>query len=78
MQKLRLTDTLPAIELAEALQRARVYLLSQLDETVVENLGMAAATEADDFARLARRHDSCIVLADAQYALPTVAEDAVA
>lgn len=78
VQKLRLTDTLPAIELAEALQRARVYLLSQLDETVVENLGMAAATEADDFARLARRHDSCIVLADAQYALPTVAEDAVA
>jgi nickel-dependent lactate racemase len=78
VQKLRLADTLPATELAEALQRVRVYLLSQLDETLVEDLGMGAVTDAEDLVRLARRHPSCILLADAQYALPSATEDAIA
>jgi hypothetical protein len=72
VRKKRLADAFPATELAEALQRARVYLLSRLDEDVVEELGIAAVTDPSDLGRLARRHSSCIVLSDAQFMVPSV------
>jgi nickel-dependent lactate racemase len=68
-------DASAAHELAEALQRARVYLLSRLDEAVVEELGMAPVANAADIGRLARRHGSCILLGNAQYAQPTPVEE---
>jgi hypothetical protein len=49
-----------------------VYLLSQLDADTVEEMGMAPVADVDELARLASRHESCIVLDDAQHAVATV------
>lgn len=68
-------DAAAAHELATALTRGRVYLLSRLDESVVEELGMAPVTTAADIARLAKRHASSILLGNAQYAQPTPVEE---
>ncbi len=61
-------DALAAIELVHALRRGKVYLLSRLDEDLVEELGMSPVA-AEQISRLASRYDSCIVLANAQYAV---------
>lgn len=68
------SDALPAGELARTLENAKIYLLSRLDETTVEDLGMAAVADAREIQRLARRHDSCMVLASAQYATVVLQE----
>jgi hypothetical protein len=68
-------DVSAAHELGQALKRARIYLLSQLDDAVIEELGMAPVTAAAEIGRLARRHSSCIVLRNAQFAGPTAIED---
>ncbi len=62
-------DSLAAAELVRALKRGKVYLLSQLDEELVEELGMMPVAP-DQLSRLAARYDSCIVLSNGQYALP--------
>jgi nickel-dependent lactate racemase len=59
-------DALVAAEIIETAGRARIYLLSQLDESTVEELGLAPVSAPSDLKRLARRHESCIVLANAQ------------
>lgn len=69
-------DSLAAAEVLRALERAKVYLLSRLDESLVEDLGLAAVSDAGDIGRLARRHDSCLVLADAEFAVPTLDDGA--
>ena len=66
--KERPSDTLAAAELVRALERGRVYLLSQLDEELVEDLGVLPVT-AEQISKLAARYDSCIVLRNAQYAI---------
>jgi nickel-dependent lactate racemase len=65
----RFADALTAARLAEALDRVKLYLLSRLDEELVEDLGVAAVREGREIARLASRHASCILLGNAQYAL---------
>jgi nickel-dependent lactate racemase len=60
-------DALAAAELVRALKRGKVYLLSRLDEELVEDLGIMPVA-ADQVSRLAARYDSCIVLTNAQYA----------
>jgi nickel-dependent lactate racemase len=67
----RPVDTLVSVQLLHALERGRVYLLSRMDESVVEELGMAPIQNAEQVARLVGRHASCIVLANAQYSLAT-------
>jgi hypothetical protein len=47
-----------------------VNLLSQLDEDVVESHGMAYVADGEEIARLCSRHESCIFLSSAQYAVP--------
>lgn len=77
IRKQHSADATAAHELAALLQRARVYLLSRLEESIVEELGLAPVGEAADIGRLVRRHRSCILLGNAQYAQPTpVAETA--
>ncbi|HUY35495.1 MAG TPA: lactate racemase domain-containing protein [Pirellulales bacterium] len=68
-------DALAAVELARIMDRAKVYLLSQLDESLVADLGMAPVSAGAEVARLARRHASCTVLASAQHARVTPWED---
>jgi nickel-dependent lactate racemase len=71
----RSADAVPASQLVQALRRAHVYLLSRLDDDVVEQLGMAPVADADEIARLASRHDSCILLANAHRTVAHSEED---
>ena len=66
-------DSWPAWQLARAQQRGPVYFLSHLDAEVVEEMGLAPIADMDELARLAGRHESCIVLEDSQHAVATVA-----
>lgn len=75
IRKVRPPDGSAALMLARALERARVYLLSQLDEGVVEALDVAAVDSPEDIERLVKRHQSCIVLAGAQHATAYAAEN---
>ena len=63
--KKRPVDTLAAAQLAHALDRNKVYLLSRLDASVVEDLDMIAVENSDELVRLVRRHPSCILLSNA-------------
>ncbi len=65
-------DTTTALQLARALQRGPVYFLSQLDEETVEDLGFAPIGSIADLARLASRHESCVVIDDSQHTDITV------
>ena len=49
-----------------------MYFLSQLDAELVEDMGMAPVADVEELTRLARRHESYIVLNDAQHAVVTV------
>jgi nickel-dependent lactate racemase len=65
-------DSWPAWHLVRALQRGPVYFLSQLDAETVEDLGMAPVADIEELSRLAGRHESYIVLNDAQHTVATV------
>jgi len=68
-------DLLPSSQLALALARGQVYLLSRLDQSLVEDLGMAPVANHEELARLAARHQSCILLSNAAHAMVTAEED---
>ena len=68
------TDALPAAQLSKALDRDRVYLLSRLEPSLVEELDMTPVAGPEELARLAHRHASCIVLANGPTAVVTVEE----
>ena len=68
-------DALPAVQLIRALQHARVYLLSRLEEDVVESLGLAYVACPEEVTRLATHHDSCILLQNAHRAVARVAQE---
>jgi nickel-dependent lactate racemase len=65
----RSADAISASLLVEARERARVYLLSGLEEETVEELGLGHVSAAQEVARLSRQHKSCILLASAQHAV---------
>lgn len=75
IRRTRPEDALPAVQLNRVQGRAKVFLLSRLDETLVEDLRIAHVARPDELARLARRADSCIVLANAPYAMVRAEED---
>lgn len=64
----RSVDATPAALLAEALERYQVFLLSDLDEESVEDLGVGHVGNSEQLERLSRQFDSCIVLGNAQHA----------
>jgi len=69
IRKDRPEDALPAAQLAQALDRARVYLLSRLEPPVVEELEMIHVASGEELARLVGRHESCTLLSNAQYSM---------
>jgi nickel-dependent lactate racemase len=75
MRKASPPDLLAAEQLALALDRGPVYLLSRLGDDVVEGLGMAAVADGHQIARLAARHSACIVLGNAPHVVVRVAEE---
>jgi len=62
-------DALSATLLAQAQDRATVYLLSRLDQSLVEELEIAPVAEVEELVRLVGRHESCILLANAPHAM---------
>jgi len=75
IRKNRLVDLIPATELARAMDRASVYLLSRLESDRVESLGMAPVENVKELARLSGRYPSCILLSSAQYAAVRLEEE---
>jgi nickel-dependent lactate racemase len=71
----RPSDALVANQLIHALENGRVYLLGSLEPEVVESLGVAAVSNAAELVRLAARHETCILLGNAQHAVVTVSEE---
>jgi len=65
--KQRPVDALPAAQFAGALNQHKVYLLSRLDPSVVEELDVIPVAGPDELMRLARQHASCILLSNAPY-----------
>lgn len=72
--KERPVDALAAAQLAHTLDRNRVYLLSQLEASVVEDLDMIPIGSPDELVRLVHQHPSCILLSNAPNV--TVVKDA--
>jgi nickel-dependent lactate racemase len=66
-------DSWPAWQLARALQRGPVYLLSQLDDETAEDLGFAPVSRIDEIVRLAEHYETFVVVEDAQNAVVTLA-----
>ncbi|MCH5373090.1 MAG: nickel-dependent lactate racemase [Planctomycetes bacterium] len=62
-------DALAALLLLDARPRVRVYLMSGLDEDVVEGLGVGYVRNPQEITRLTRQYDSCILLGDAHRAM---------
>ena len=58
-------DALWATLLGQIVDRARVYLLSRLDESLVEELEIASVAKPEEVARLAGRHESVVVVGNA-------------
>lgn len=68
-------DSWPAWYLAQALRRGPVYLMSQLSEESVEDMGLAPVESIDDLTRLVGRHESFAVVSDAQHVVVGVIEN---
>jgi nickel-dependent lactate racemase len=67
-------DVAAAYQWAQALSRARLYLLSRLDEEQVEDAGAAHIAAAEEVSRLIERSESCVLIEGAQFAAPTAVE----
>jgi nickel-dependent lactate racemase len=67
--KQRPSDTLPAAQLARALDHGKVYLLSRLDPSLVEELEMIHIAAPEELVRLARQYTSCTLLANAPHTI---------
>jgi nickel-dependent lactate racemase len=65
-------DSWPAWLIARALQRGPVYFLSQLNTETVEDMGLAPIADMSELTRLARRHESVILVSDSQHVVATV------
>jgi lactate racemase len=65
----RTRDAFAAAEIAVGLAQGPVYLLSQLEATTVEALGLAPIEQPSQIARLVERHRTCAFLAGAQHAI---------
>ncbi|MBC18746.1 MAG: hypothetical protein CMJ74_00610 [Planctomycetaceae bacterium] len=61
-------DAIVATVLLAAREQANLFLLSQLENELVSELGFAPIEEAAEIARLANRVESCILIPSAQFA----------
>lgn len=66
-------DSLAALQLCRALQRGTVYLRSRLDAAVVERFGLAPIESDSEIQRLVHTYRRTLVLEEAQYLLPALA-----
>ncbi len=71
----RPSDALVASQLIHALDNGRVYLLSRLEPEIVESLGVAPVANDAELVRLAARHETCILLGNAQHAFVAACDE---
>ena len=69
IRRQRPEDALAATQLAWVQERAKVYLLSRLADADVEDLDIAPVGGTEELVRLASRHESCLLLENAPYAM---------
>lgn len=67
LRKDRPADAPAALILAAAQEKARVYLLSRLDSSVVDDLGMTPIDDAADVGRFAAKRRSCTIITDGRH-----------
>jgi len=67
-------DAHAAAQLALALREGSVFLLSHLDDEVVEDLGMTPVGAHAEVRRLAGQFDSCLAIPAGQFAVPMFAD----
>jgi nickel-dependent lactate racemase len=68
----RPADALVATALAQALQYCRVYLLSQLEPSTVEDLGIARVENDQQLERLLSQYHRCVLIDNAQHTVCSV------
>jgi nickel-dependent lactate racemase len=66
--KIKSADALAAKVLHDVLRTHRIFIRSQLDDAVVENLGLGAWHTSEQLQRLIHEHPSCVVVGSAQHA----------
>jgi nickel-dependent lactate racemase len=66
--KQRSADATAAKLISDSLERCRVYLHSQLDDALVEEIGLATLHDAAELQRLVDRAATCLVIGSAQHA----------
>jgi len=69
LRRLRSDDAVAASLLVKTLEQHHIYLLSNLDDEVVEDLGIAPIQNEDELMRLCQRAGDCLVLHCAQHAM---------
>ena len=72
LRSLAPSDLLPATQCAEATDWARVYLLSELDDELVEDLFITPLKNEDEVGRLLSLPEKCVFLENAQHAFGRV------
>lgn len=70
-------DAIETLQIIDAIVHARVYLLSNLEASVVEDLGMLPLAGQSELQRLTDTAESLIVVHDANYVWGTVAQNAL-
>ncbi len=75
LQSLAPSDLMPATQCAEAADWARVYLLSQLDNDLVEDLFITPVENLDEVGRLLALPGRCVIVENAQHAYGRVRVD---
>jgi hypothetical protein len=73
LHKLAACDVVAARQIAEACQRAHVFLMSKLTDDLVEDLGMTPLGSNAEVQRLVDQAKFCTILADAQLTHASVA-----
>ena len=68
IESLAPSDLVPATQCAEATDWARVYLLSQLDSELVEDLFITPLEHPDEVRRLLAQPGQCVIVENAQHA----------
>ncbi|MCA9246059.1 MAG: DUF2088 domain-containing protein [Planctomycetales bacterium] len=63
--------------ISRALERCSLFLLSRIDDDLIEDLGMAPVHDEHEIERLVSQFESCIVLANGQFASVRVADEDV-
>ena len=67
IQRTASVDAQAASRLNRALQRVRIYLLSELREVDIENLGLAFVSDVKEITKLSSQFSRCLAFENAQY-----------